>query len=222
MDVKKNDTIHYVFIAVALAFVLWTLMFSPWTAPFIPFWPTMSVSAIVLSTWAFLFTERSKRREPGTGNRIPILREALINIGLGIVIAAVLWGIFWVGDKASQWMFPSFARVQVNGIYGMKTGVNPWLLSCLMLFIIGPAEELFWRGYVQKTMTARWGIYGAIGAILLYALIHLFSLNFMLIMAALVCGVVWGGLFYFFPRRFPAIIISHALWDAAVFIWFPI
>ena len=241
MDVRKASTIHYVFIAVALAFVLWTLMFSPWTAPFIPFWPTMSVSAIVLSTWAFLFTERSKRREPGTGNRIPILREALINIGLGIVIAAVLWGIFWVGDKASQWLFPSFARTQVNGIYGMKTGINPWLLSGLLLFIIGPAEELFWRGYVQKTLSHYFerkyphvwgrvgdqkltigGLLGALIAIACYTLIHLFSLNFMLIMAALVCGVVWGGLLYLFPRRFPAILISHALWDAAVFVWFPI
>lgn len=221
--------------------ILWTLMFSPWTAPYIPFWPTMSVSAVILSTWAFLFTDRTQKREPVTANREPILREGLINVGLGIAIALALWGIFWVGDKASQWLFPSFARVQVNGIYGMKMGMNPWLLSCLMLFLIGPAEELFWRGYVQKTLShyfeAKYprvwgrvgdrqltvgGLIGALIAIACYTLIHLFSLNFMLIMSALVCGVVWGGLFYLFPRRFPAILISHALWDAAVFIWFPI
>lgn len=208
-------------LSIALAFVLWTLMFSPWTASFIPFWPTMCVSALILSTLAFLFTERQKR-EPKTEYREPILRLWMENILIGIAIAAVLWGVFWLGDKVSQWMFPSFARTQVNSIYGMKTDINPWLLSCLLLFLIGPAEELFWRGYVQKALMKRWNSWGAVLAIALYALVHLFSLNFMLIMAALVCGVVWGGLFYLFPRRFPALVISHALWDAAVFVWFPI
>lgn len=208
-------------LSIALAFVLWTLMFSPWTASFIPFWPTMCVSALILSTLAFLFTERTPR-EPKPDKRVPILRLWMENILIGIAIAAVLWDVFWLGDKVSQWMFPSFARTQVNSIYGMKTDINPWLLSCLLLFLIGPAEELFWRGYVQKALMKRWNIWGAALAIALYALVHLFSLNFMLIMAALVCGVVWGGLFYLFPRRFPALVISHALWDAAVFVWFPI
>ena len=59
-------------------------------------------------------------------------------------------------------------------------------------------------------------------ATLLYALVHVSSCNFMLIMAALVAGVVWGGLYRFFPDRFSAIVVSHAVWDAAVFLWFPI
>ena len=58
--------------------------------------------------------------------------------------------------------------------------------------------------------------------VMIYTLVHFFSFNFMLIMAALVCGAVWGGLYWLFPNRLPAIILSHALWDAAVFIWFPI
>jgi membrane protease YdiL (CAAX protease family) len=44
----------------------------------------------------------------------------------------------------------------------------------------------------------------------------------MLTMAALVAGFAWGILYRFFPEKFGAIIISHALWDVAVFIWFPI
>ena len=31
-----------------------------------------------------------------------------LQLGAGTVLAFALWGIFWVGDKASQWMF-SFA-----------------------------------------------------------------------------------------------------------------
>ena len=44
----------------------------------------------------------------------------------------------------------------------------------------------------------------------------------MLVMAALVAGVVWGGLYRLYPRRMWAIIVSHAVWDVAVFVWFPI
>mgnify|MGYP003300310184 CR=1 FL=1 len=56
----------------------------------------------------------------------------------------------------------------------------------------------------------------------IYALVHAASCNFMLTMAAMVAGLVWGLLYRFFPERFSAILISHALWDVAVFIWFPI
>lgn len=44
----------------------------------------------------------------------------------------------------------------------------------------------------------------------------------MLVMAALVVGAAWGALYRFFPNRFAAIILSHAVWDVAVFIFFPI
>ena len=150
------------------------------------------------------------------------MRWSPSNILLGVVIAAVLWGIFWTGDKVSSWLF-DFARPQVNAIYGMKEGESPWLLSVFMLFLIGPAEEIFWRGYVQRTLSGRFSRNaGFVITTLLYAAVHAGSCNFMLVMAALVAGVVWGGLYRLFPERFSAVIISHALWDAAVFVWFPI
>ena len=97
------------------------------------------------------------------------------------------------------------------------------VLTFLMLFLIGPAEEIFWRGYVQENLShykgANWGF---VVTTAVYALVHAGSLNFMLVMAALVAGFVWGLLYRFFPERFAAIILSHALWDVAVFIWFPI
>ena len=140
----------------------------------------------------------------------------------GVAIAVALWGIFWVGDKLSQLMF-DFARPQVDTIYGMKEGESPWLLTALMLFLIGPAEEIFWRGYVQENFSKRWNAnVGFAVTTLIYALVHAGSLNFMLIMAALVAGAAWGLLYRLFPKNFAAIIISHALWDVAVFIWFPI
>jgi membrane protease YdiL (CAAX protease family) len=116
-----------------------------------------------------------------------------------------------------------FARPQVNLIYGMKEGENPIVLSLLMLFIIGPAEEIFWRGYIQNNFSKRWNPnIGFIVTTLIYGLVHISKFNFMLIMAALVAGFIWGLAYRFFPERLGAIILSHALWDCAVFIWFPI
>ena len=195
-----------------IAAVLWTIMFSPWTAPHVNFWVMMTCSGIVLTTFSTL-ARRDWWKE---------VKLDLTNIALGVALAAALWGVFWIGDKLSSLMF-DFARPQVNLIYGMKDGENPWVLTILMLFIIGPAEEIFWRGFIQKSFSEKWNPnLGFIVTTLIYSLVHLSKFNFMLLMAALVAGLVWGLAYRFFPEKLGAIIISHALWDCAVFIWFPI
>jgi len=200
------------FLAICIAAVLWFVMFSPWTAPHVNFWVMMTFSGLTLttySTWA----------SPGWWKDI---RLDLSNILLGVMLAAVLWGIFWIGDKLSSLMF-DFARPQVDMIYGMKEGENPWVLTALMLLIIGPAEEIFWRGYLQKSFSKKWNPnMGFIVTTLMYSLVHVSKFNFMLIMAAAVAGFVWGLAYRFYPEKFGAILLSHALWDCAVFIWFPI
>ena len=197
---------------IILAAVLWTVMFSPWTAPHVNFWWMMTGSACTLSICATLFV-------PGWWKRVHFTPA---NILWGVAITVALWGVFWVGDKLLQLMF-DFARPQVDTIYGMKEGESPWLLTALMLFLIGPAEEILWRGYVQESLSKKWNAnLGFVVTTLIYALVHAGSFNFMLIMAALVAGAAWGLLYRLFPKYFAAIIISHALWDVAVFIWFPI
>ena len=195
-----------------LAAVLWTIMFSPWTAPHVNFWVMMTCSGAALtlySTWA----------RPGWWKDIHI---GVSDIALGTALAAGLWGIFWIGEYLSTLLF-DFARPQVDLIYGMKDGENPIILTMLMLLIIGPAEEIFWRGYIQNSLSARWNPdIGFIATTLIYGLVHISKFNFMLIMAAVVAGAVWGLAYRLFPERLGAIIISHALWDCAVFIWFPI
>ena len=146
----------------------------------------------------------------------------LYDILIGTLLAAVMWGVFWLGEFFSTLLF-DFARPQVDTIYGMKEGENPMVLTLLMLFIIGPAEEIFWRGYIQKSLSSKWTpTIGFIITTLVYSLVHISKFNFMLIMAAAVAGFIWGLAYRFFPEKLGAIIISHALWDCAVFIWFPI
>ena len=199
-------------IGILIATVLWGVMFSPWTAPHVNFWITMTISGIILTSYS-LWADKTCLKP---------IRLGLVDILLGIGIAVALWGVFWIGDKVSSWMF-NFARPQVDTIYGMKDGENPWILSFLLLFIIGPAEEIFWRGYLQNNLSKRFSPnMGFILTTLAYSLVHIFKFNFMLIMAAAVAGFIWGLLYRFFPNRLGAIVLSHALWDCAVFIWFPI
>lgn len=195
-----------------VALLLWGLMFSPLTASRFDFWQMMVGSALILSGLATLFSK-------AWWERLKFNRE---NILLGVAVAVVLWGLFWLGEKVATWLF-DFARSEVDAVYAIKEGESSLRLSLLLLLLIGPAEEIYWRGYVQERLSRKLGVNrGFLLATAAYTLVHVPSCNLMLIMAAMACGVVWGGLYRLFPDRFTAILISHALWDAAIFVWFPI
>lgn len=211
-----------IILSVIVALGCWTYMFCPVVSNALPFWHMMTAAAIILTLLSFVLGKDIWKQR--WQSRIGGLKYIIGQILLGIALAIILWGIFWLGDKLSQWMFPSFARTQVNSIYSIKDGFNPHMVGLLLLLLIGPAEEIFWRGYVQEKLqrscSKTW--IGALIGIALYTAIHIPSCNFMLIVAAGVCGVVWGGLYWWKPQWFPALLFSHALWDAAVFVWFPI
>ena len=214
-SIKIRDKSKLV-LSLLVAALLWFIMFSPWTSPHINFWLCMTASAIVLTCFAFAF---GGSKSIGTESDLSGAKTATVL--MGILIAASLWGVFWIGDKLSQLLF-SFSRAQVNLIYNIKGNVSPTLLALLLLFVIGPAEEIFWRGYVQRTLSKyRSPFVAFLLTTACYTAVHLPSGNFMLIMAALVCGIVWGGLYWLMPQNLKAIIISHALWDAAAFVWLP-
>ena len=91
----------------------------------------------------------------------------------------------------------------------------------LIAVLIGPGEELFWRGFFQENAGARIGRRaGFVLASLLYTSVHLASGNIMLILAAAVCGVFWGWLYLRF--RSPLLnVVSHTVWDLLVFVILP-
>lgn len=215
---KRRD-IALLCVALAIAASLWFVMFSPWTTPYVNFWTVMSLAACTLSFMAFKGLGISGLAD---ALHVSSVREAVCQVALGVAIACVLWGVFWVGDKVAAWMF-SFADAQVDMVYGMKDGSCPVVIAALLLLLIGPAEELFWRGYVQNKLGGMVGAFvSMVMTCIIYALVHIWSFNFMLVMAALVAGAVWGLLYWWKPSWLPALIISHALWDAMVFVIFPI
>ena len=207
-------------VSVLIAAALWFLMFSPWTNGALNFWLEMSIAACALAALALTGTKGSVLQDLKC-------EKPLLQILLGVAIAFALWGVFWVGDFLSSRLF-DFARDQVDNVYAMKQGLPSWAIALLLLLVIGPAEEIFWRGFIQKQLMlkiAHWRFpadHAFLLTVLVYGLVHVWSLNFMLVMAALVAGAVWGFIYRLQPRLLPALTVSHALWDALVFVIMPV
>ena len=200
------------FLPIAVAALLWFFMFNPWIAMPLDFWTMMTISGCILLTLAITI-DRSWLAD---------IKVSWSGLLLGIGLALALWGVFWVGDKVATWMFP-FARPQVDTIYGMKESQSEWIIGLLLLFVIGPAEEIFWRGFVQRGIAMRSTANMAfVVTLLIYGLVHIWKFNFMLVMAALVCGFVWGLAYRLWPKQLFALIVSHAVWDTLVFVVWPI
>ena len=190
------------------AFLLWFITFA---VPFGNFWLKLCCSALLLAAVALKPVLQQRRR---------LLEVKPRSILTGILSAVLLYAIFWVGREVSTALFP-FAAREIGNVYVTKAELNPAIIGLLLFFIMGPAEEIYWRGYVQETLTVRFGrIAGLLVTATVYALIHIFAFNFMLFVAAAVCGLFWGVL-YLREGSLTPVIISHALWDLMTFVLFP-
>ncbi len=199
------------YIPILMAAILWFIMFSKWTSHWFNFWIGIAVSASILMVTGLVLSRDILSR----------FRWTWKAVGWGLLSAALLWVVFYFGEFFANLIF-GFARDQVDGIYALKEGNNKLLIALGLLFVMGPAEEIFWRGFVQHRLESKYGEWkGFIFATLIYALIHIWSFNFILVMAALVCGIFWG-LMYKYNKNLVPLIISHAVWDVAVFIIWPI
>jgi uncharacterized protein len=192
---------------VALAAVLWFVTFYlSWSV----FWIKISSSAAILAILSFVLQPFEK--ESFNLNAKWVL--------VGILSAALLYGIFWTGKAVSTLILP-FAGDQIGGIYGKGVGTSTGIISLLLFFITGPAEEIYWRGYLQKNLMGRYGNFrGWLIATSIYAGVHIWSFNFMLVGAAAVAGAFWGVLYWRF-NNLSAVIISHSIWSTVIFAFLP-
>lgn len=196
----------------AVAAVFWFIMFSPWTAGMVNFWVTMSIAAGTLTTWSLI----NDRHSLAT-----LYKFHTKWIFIGITSAVLLYIVFFTGDQISAFLF-DFAKPQIGGIYATRSQAPPALIGILLLLWIGPAEEIFWRGFAQRRISARYGEWsGFLITTAVYAFVHIWAFNFMLFMAALICGLFWGFMYMKYKSVWPGI-ISHAVWGLAIFVLFPL
>lgn len=191
----------------ALAAVLW---FATFYLGFSNFWIKISASASLLAVLSLVLEPPRTRPSVRFGDVLT-----------GVAAAVALWALFWLGKQISTAVFP-FAGGQIGAIYDKGEGVSRWGVFFLLLLVTGPCEEIYWRGYLQKHLMARHGdAKGVAMATAVYAGVHIWSMNFMLVGAAAVAGAFWGVL-YWRCRRLAPVIVSHALWSSFVFSVVPI
>lgn len=164
----------------SLAGFFWFLIFSPWTYGRLNFWGAISAATFTLAGIALSI----QRERTST-----IYSFKPSHLMIGIASAAVLYLAFFLGDMVATSFF-SFAKTQVSAIYRVRDQASPVLIGLILLLVTGPGEEVFWRGFVQHQLAAQSSdVKGYLSAALIYAGVHVFSLNFMLFMAALLCGL---------------------------------
>ena len=207
MSLPRREEYPFLVLGLLLATLFWLELFR-WRLA--NFWLVITVAAAVLT--AFALWRRSKLLTQPS-NWIETLALALGS-------AALLYALFFLGAQLTA-VLP-FQQQELAAIYGNKRGTAPGIIALVMVLVVGPGEEIFWRGYVQGTLAERLGgFWGWLLGSFFYAGVHFCSGNFMLIGAAATAGLFWGWLYWRY-RNLWANIFSHVLWDVTIFLLLPI
>jgi len=191
--------------ALVLASACWAATFG-WAGG--NFWVKIGLSVVVVCLYSLVWQR-------------PKISWKLRSFFLGLFSAAVLYLIFLLGNEVAPYILTG-GKAQVGGIYSLGAGTNKNLIFILLLFITGPGEEIFWRGFLQGRLMEKWGKFpGYLTTTALYGGVHLFSGNWMLVLAAVVAGAFWGFL-YLWKKDLLLQITSHSLWSAVIFAVAPV
>lgn len=140
---------------------------------------------------------------------------------IGILSSAVLYGVMFAAYQILKLIYP-YTDTEITFLYSLKSLLDIRIVIVLLMLFIGPAEEVFWRGFIQDTLQEKFGdTKGWLIASVLYSLIYIVSLNLMLVLAALFLGLFWGYIFKRFKSLWPSI-ISHSFLDLIVFVLLPL
>jgi len=169
------------------------------------FWPRMTRTGFALGTLA-LAADADLRRTRIRGR----------DVALGAASAAGLYAIFRVGDRMARKVMPTGGE-DIDEVYSLRTLRPAGQLAARLALVIGPAEELFWRGLVQRRLAGRLGPWrGAAAAAVAYGGAHVSTGNLTLTGAA-TTGAYWSALA---AAGVPmgALIMSHVVWDVWIFL----
>ena len=173
------------------------------------FWQRMTMTGLSLGGYALVVSPDSRR-----------LRIRPLDVALGLASASTLYVTFQVGDRFARRFVPG-GEAQIRDIYALRKLRPRGEIAARLVAVIGPAEEIFWRGFVQATLArilGRWR--GAAAGTAAYGGVHVVTGNFTLIGAAGVAGAHWAALSAM-GMPLGALIVSHAAWDVWIFLLQP-
>lgn len=170
------------------------------------FWQRMTRTGLGLGVLALASQGELRRAKPRP-----------VDVATGVAIAAGLYGVFQVGDRAARRIMPSGAE-DIGDVYELRSLRPKGEIAARLAGVIGPAEELYWRGLLQTELTRRLGpVRGAAAAAALYGGAHVVTGNPTLVGAATVAGAGWSALAAL-GVPMPALVVSHVVWDIWIFL----
>jgi len=196
-----------VLVGVALSLALWSFTFL--TGYMGSFWTRVTFSAILLAVCASL-AERELISEAAESLRAEELAK-------GLVAGALLYALFYLGYSVLR----SFVEGGASNVYLFRLE-SPTAIIASSLILTSFCEEYFWRAYVQRRLTLKFGATtGVISTTLAYSLIHAPTMNAPLILAAAIAGLFWG-LIYQRTGSLWLVVASHLAWTELIFVLLPL
>lgn len=192
---------------IGLAFVFWYFTFN--TDLMGGFWSRIALSVGVLSMYAY-FTQPNDMLK-----NVKDINVKLVT--LGVFSGLGLYVLFYVGYN----VFKPFLQQGAMNVYLLTDEALAWYIAVILVFT-SFCEEFFWRGFVQRNLMnalGRWN--GFISSTAFYTLIHVFTSNIPLIIAAMIAGL-WWGLLYILTRSIWLTITSHIVWTELILLFLPL
>ncbi len=186
-----------------IPFILWPIVFNRILTDF---WSGLAIATAILLILSISI------------NRGLNLRVGLLWLILGATSGVIMYGGFYVGYQATR-RIAAFSG-GISSVYELKSNRSLLAIAALLLFPIGPGEEIYWRGLIQRKLLASGQRYAWILQAIAYTLIHLFTLNPPLLVTALIGGLAWGYLYKLSGSLTPSI-LSHTIFDLLIFVVLP-
>lgn len=191
--------------------------------------PAMLIAiGLVYAIFTAIAVVRLRRR----GDLQAIFRPSAGDLTLGAALAGLLYGAGRLtemalaprGSPREAWVMRLYLQLGDPEASGRE-------MVGVAVFGIAALEEIVWRGLVMRELELAFGTRTAlIASTLLFGLAHVPTMfllgdpmagpNPLIVLAALGCGLVWGGVYWRAKRLVPAI-FTHALFSWAI-VEFPI
>ncbi len=190
-------------IGVALSFILWYIVFLMEILG--SFWYRVTLASLILAVYAYLSVEGDQ-----------IITFQAMDALKGIAAGLALYASFFIGFNIFQQRLEGGAA----SVYMFRSDI-PLIVPAVLLLVTSFCEEYFWRFYIQGTMVRKYERTGIVVTSILYAAIHLSTMNLPLTAAALIAGAFWGIL-YEYTGSLWLVVFSHIVWTEMVFVFLPL